>query len=235
MALFVSFVAICLLPRLLDVMNTRIYNPLFHSDLVFRFSKWYNVEKSNAKITNDFVDDILRRKKIAYQNDKLNKSKSPDAEAEEEGASFKKPQVFIDQLLKLSMEGNFFTDQEVKDEANTIVATVSPRVALIPQPVTGEFLSQGYESTALITSYCLLMLAMYPEMQDKCYEEIQSVLPNKEDDLSYDDLSKLDYVERCLKETMRLFPTVPVVARKVDMDFQLSEYRWPVRLRGRNS
>lgn len=67
------------------------------------------------------------------------------------------------------------------------------------------------------------MLAMHPEMQDKCYEEISSVLPNKEDDLSYDDLSKLDYVERCLKETMRLFPTVPVVARKVDKDFQLSE------------
>lgn len=67
------------------------------------------------------------------------------------------------------------------------------------------------------------MLAIYPEMQDKCYEEIRSVLPNKEDELSYDDLSKLDYVERCLKETMRLFPTVPVVARKVDIDFQLSE------------
>lgn len=104
-------------------MNTRIYNPLFHSDLLFRLSKWYNVEKTNAKITNDFVDDILREKKITYQNNKLNKK----SEAEEdvgEGASFKKPQVFIDQLLKLSMEGNFFTDQEVKDEANTIVATV---------------------------------------------------------------------------------------------------------------
>ena len=68
------------------------------------------------------------------------------------------------------------------------------------------------------------MLAIYPEMQDKCYEEIRSVLPNKDDELSYDDLSKLDYVERCLKETMRLFPTVPVVARKVDMDFKLSEW-----------
>lgn len=48
------------------------------------------------------------------------------------------------------------------------------------------------------------------------------MLPNKEDDLSYDDLSKLDFVERCLKETMRLFPTVPVVARKVDINFQLN-------------
>lgn len=106
-------------------MNTRIYNPLFHSDLLFRFSKWYNVEKTNAKITNDFVDDILRQKKIIYQNNKLEKLNKAEPDDEEvEGASFKKPQVFIDQLLKLSMEGNFFTDQEVKDEANTIVATV---------------------------------------------------------------------------------------------------------------
>lgn len=72
------------------------------------------------------------------------------------------------------------------------------------------------------------MLAIYPEMQDKCYEEIRSVLPNKEDELSYDDLSKLDYVERCLKETMRLFPTVPVVARKVDINFNLNG-RWHLR------
>lgn len=118
--------------RLLDVMNTRIYNPLFHSNLLFRLSKWYNVEKTNAKITNDFVDDILRQKKIVYQNNKLNK-KADDAD-EEEGTSFKKPQVFIDQLLKLSMEGNFFTDQEVKDEANTIVATVGRPVPLSALP-----------------------------------------------------------------------------------------------------
>lgn len=67
------------------------------------------------------------------------------------------------------------------------------------------------------------MLAMNPDIQDKCYEEVRSVVPNREDDVAYDDLNKLDYLERTLKETMRLFPTVPVVARKVDADFQMSE------------
>lgn len=109
-------------------MNTRMYNPLYHSDLIFRLSKWYNVEKKNAKITNDFVEDILSKKKVLYQENKLHKltSSTEQDDKEVEGASFKKPQVFIDQLLKLSMEGNIFTDQEVKDEANTIVATVRP-------------------------------------------------------------------------------------------------------------
>lgn len=67
------------------------------------------------------------------------------------------------------------------------------------------------------------MLAMHQDMQQKAYEEIKSVIPKTGDDVKYDDLGQLDYVERCLKETMRLYPTVPVVARKVDAPFKLGE------------
>uniref|UniRef100_A0A1B0GJT8 Cytochrome n=1 Tax=Lutzomyia longipalpis TaxID=7200 RepID=A0A1B0GJT8_LUTLO len=203
---------------LLATMTTRIFNPLYHSDFIFNLSKWAKMEQKNSDITFGFVDNILQRKKAAYK-----KSQPSDEQNNlDEGTSFKSPQLFIDQLLKLSMEGKYFTDTDVKNEANTIVATL--------RSISGQVKRagrEGYESTALITSYCILMLAMHQDMQQKAYEEIKGVIPKTGDDVKYDDLSQLDYVERCLKETMRLFPTVPVVARKVDAPFKLDKYTIP--------
>lgn len=102
-------------------MTTRIFNPFYHSDFIFKLSKWAKLEQKNSDITFGFVDDILQRKKAAYKKALPIEDKS----ALDENTSFKSPQLFIDQLLKLSMEGNYFNDTDVKNEANTIVATVS--------------------------------------------------------------------------------------------------------------
>lgn len=122
---------------------------------------------------------------------------------------YKTPQPFLDQLLKLSSGGvNVFTDQEVKEESNTMVAT-------------------GFESTALISSYCLLMLAMNPDIQEAVYQEIMTVCPGPNQDLTEDDYQHLKYLERVLKETMRLFPTVPTIARIATDSFQMGRYHIP--------
>lgn len=126
-----------------------------------------------------------------------------------ENVDYKTPQPFLDQLLKLSSGGvNFFTDDEVKEESNTMVAT-------------------GFESTALISSYCLLMLAMNPDMQEAVYQEILTVCPGADQDLQDDDYQHLKYLERVLKETMRLFPTVPTIARIATDSFQMGKYHIP--------
>uniref|UniRef100_A0A1B0DNC1 Uncharacterized protein n=1 Tax=Phlebotomus papatasi TaxID=29031 RepID=A0A1B0DNC1_PHLPP len=104
---------------LLAIMTTRIFNPFYHSDFIFKLSKWAKLEQKNSDITFGFVDDILQRKKAAYKKALPIEDKS----ALDENTSFKSPQLFIDQLLKLSMEGNYFNDTDVKNEANTIVAT----------------------------------------------------------------------------------------------------------------
>lgn len=130
-----------------------------------------------------------------------------------EEVDFKTPQPFLDQLLKLSSGGvKFFTDEEVKEESNTMVAT-------------------GFESTALISSYCLLMLAMHPHIQDAVYHEIMTVCPGVDQDITDDDYQHLKYLERVLKETMRLFPTVPTIARVATESFQMGKYFIPADTR----
>lgn len=48
-------------------------------------------------------------------------------------------------------------------------------------------------------------------------------------DVEKTDLSKMVYLEAVLKESMRVFTIVPVLARKLDRDVKLSKY-----IKGRN-
>ena len=83
---------------------------------------------------------------------------------------------------------------------------------------------QGYETSALMISYAILMLAMHPEYQERVFEEVKLIFPDKTTDnfVHYDDLNKLEFTERVIKETMRLFPAVPVMARSATSAFDLS-------------
>ncbi|GAB0095727.1 Cytochrome P450 [Sergentomyia squamirostris] len=187
--------------NLLLSITTRIFNPLLQLDILFRLTKWYSIEKKSNRIVFGFVEKILQGKKEMYQQIQ---QKFKHVEQDE---SVSTPQIYIDQLLKLSMETGVFNDDEVINEACTIVAT-------------------GFESTAVTLSYVVLMLAMHSDVQDKVYEEICAVVADP-NDLKHEELNDLKYTERVIKETLRLFPIIAGMARVVSAPFQLREYTIP--------
>lgn len=66
------------------------------------------------------------------------------------------------------------------------------------------------------------MLALHPEHQEKVYHEIMQVMPDKNADLTQADLDKLEFTDLCIRETLRLFPTAPLIAREATQPVQLS-------------
>ncbi|KAL3278889.1 hypothetical protein HHI36_016409 [Cryptolaemus montrouzieri] len=56
--------------------------------------------------------------------------------------------------------------------------------------------------------------------EDKLYEEIHSVFGDDDREPTNTDLLELKYIDRCIKESLRLYPSVPIVARKVGEDFK---------------
>lgn len=54
---------------------------------------------------------------------------------------------------------------------------------------------------------------MHPEHQEKVFQEILTVMPEKDTDLTKADLDKLEFTELCIKETLRLYPIVPFIFR----------------------
>ncbi|BFF89875.1 probable cytochrome P450 313a3 [Drosophila madeirensis] len=87
----------------------------------------------------------------------------------------------------------------------------------------GIIVAAGFETTGITVFSTLTFLAMFPEYQEAVFEELKDVFPNVGDfDVSYEDLQKLVYLDRVLKESMRLIPAVPLVPRETSHDVRLS-------------
>lgn len=64
---------------------------------------------------------------------------------------------------------------------------------------------------------------MYPEYQERLFEEIKSVLLTRETPVTKDDLKMMPYLDMFVKETLRLFPAVPFLTRRVTSDIEISK------------
>ncbi|XP_049795496.1 cytochrome P450 4c21-like isoform X3 [Schistocerca nitens] len=88
-----------------------------------------------------------------------------------------------------------------------------------------NLLIAGTETTAVTVSYVLPLLALHPEWQDAAHQELKDVFGEGDDYLrapSLADLGRLRVLESIIKETLRLFPTVPVLPRVATEDIWLS-------------
>ncbi|XP_037525554.1 probable cytochrome P450 301a1, mitochondrial [Rhipicephalus sanguineus] len=88
-----------------------------------------------------------------------------------------------------------------------------------------DFIVAGSETVAAAATYCLYCLAMNPLVQQKAREEVQSVL-NSDASCEFK-YWELPYVKACIRESLRLYPIVPGVHRKLDHDVVMSGYLIP--------
>jgi len=54
-----------------------------------------------------------------------------------------------------------------------------------------------------------MLLATHPEIQERVAAEIKEVFFSDAVEVNYDNLVKLEYLERVVKESLRLCPVVP--------------------------
>jgi cytochrome P450 len=73
------------------------------------------------------------------------------------------------------------------------------------------FLLAGHETTAKALTWTLYLLARAPEWQDRIRREVQSALGSNR--IGPGTIGKLPLTSRVLKESMRLYPPVPVMTR----------------------
>jgi cytochrome P450 len=109
-------------------------------------------------------------------------------------------------LRAVDEDGSRMSDRQVRDEATT-------------------FLLAGHETTAFSLSWIWYLLSEYPEAEQKLHAELRSVLGGRLPQA--DDLARLCYTEKVVKEAMRLYPPAWGVARTVAKEFEIGGYRIP--------
>ena len=62
------------------------------------------------------------------------------------------------------------------------------------------FLAAGFETTANTMSSLTYNFAKHPDVQQRCYEEIQEVIASK-NEINHETISELHYLEACIQVT----------------------------------
>ncbi|MGJ3237110.1 MAG: cytochrome P450 [Anaerolineae bacterium] len=106
-------------------------------------------------------------------------------------------------LLAQDDDGEGMSDDQVRNEALTLVLA-------------------GHETTASTLTWTLYLLSEHPQIAEKLYAEIDSVLGQRPPGL--DDLPHLPYTEQVIKEGMRMYPPVWSVGRQASQPTELGGY-----------
>lgn len=78
--------------------------------------------------------------------------------------------------------------------------------------------SQGYETTATAIMNIYTLLAMYPEYQEKLYQEFVEFGVGNDEEVTLEHLGKMKYLDAYLNECLRYLPVVPLVTRLIKKD-----------------
>lgn len=89
--------------------------------------------------------------------------------------------------------------------------------------INHAFHPKGHDTTAMALSWTIFLLGHHPDIQRRCQDELDKIFGSDHRQPDMDDLRSMKYLECCIKEALRLFPSVPIVGREVHTTFKLSE------------
>ncbi|KAI4486267.1 hypothetical protein M0802_012411 [Mischocyttarus mexicanus] len=149
---------------------------------------------------NKITKEVIRKKKESIRKNEIRHESRREDSGNDTSA-------FLDSLFESFYHGGEYTEKEIQDEINT-------------------FIFAGSDTTGHAVSFAFLMLAMYPEIQEKLYAELYDIygLCDPEDvPITNQDIKKMKYLEQVIKETLRLFPSVPFIGRCLSEDIKVDE------------
>ncbi|XP_062995287.1 cytochrome P450 4B1-like isoform X2 [Elgaria multicarinata webbii] len=178
-----------------NLMQERIQNFLYHNDLIYHLSPHgYRFFKA-CKIAHHHTEKVIRERKAVLKD-----------ERELDKIQKKRYLDFLDILLCAKDEnGVGLSDKDIRYEVDT-------------------FLFEGHDTTTSGISWILYAMALNPEHQQRCREELKEIVGERET-IHWDDLSKMTYTTMCIKESLRIYPPVPQVYRELNKPVTFSDGR----------
>ncbi|XP_040064974.2 cytochrome P450 3A19-like [Ixodes scapularis] len=89
------------------------------------------------------------------------------------------------------------------------------------------FVIAGLETVSSALSFTAHLLAKHQDVQEKVRAEVKLLL-EKDGSITYDNISKLQYLSQVISESLRVYPPIPgQVNRKCVKDFEFNGFRIP--------
>ncbi|XP_037382244.1 cytochrome P450 4V2-like isoform X1 [Talpa occidentalis] len=188
--------------RMSDTIHRRMKMPWLWLDLLFFMVKEGREHKRSLKILHNFTKNVIAERAREMKRDGESQSNHKGT-----ASSKNKRRAFLDLLLNVTDDqGNKLSHDDIRQEVDT-------------------FMFEGHDTTAAAINWSLYLLGSYPEVQREVHKELEEVFGRSDRSASLEDLKKLKYLECVIKETLRLFPSVPLFARHLSEDCEVAGYR----------
>lgn len=173
---------------------------------LFKLTEYGKKYYKALEVLHGFTRKVIQEKK---QNI-LAKSRNGTAKVSNENdMGIKKRQAFLDLLLEYNQDGAGLSEEDLREEVDT-------------------FMFEGHDTTSMGICWSLYLIGLYPKVQAKVHEELDSIFgEDKERPINAEDLANLKYLECCIKEALRLYPSVPMIARRLDTDVNIRGHTLP--------
>ncbi|XP_063075460.1 cytochrome P450 4V2 [Engraulis encrasicolus] len=186
--------------KMSDIISGRQRMPWYWPDFVYSYFGEGKEHDKTLKVLHSFTESVIyeRAEYITYIES--------DSESDQ---GMRKRRAFLDMLLKTTdEEGNKLSHRDIQEEVDT-------------------FMFEGHDTTAASMNWAIHLLGSHPEVQRKVQQELQEVFGESDRPVNTEDLKRLRYLECVVKESLRLFPSVPFFARTICEDTQISGFKVP--------
>ncbi|XP_015517285.1 cytochrome P450 4g15 [Neodiprion lecontei] len=219
--------------KMCDIVHRRSYKLWTRFDFFFNLTKPAKTQEKLLGTIHGLTNNVIKEKRSKYDamatQDKI-RIKSVDSckniepevfeknsteekvgydyvrddldDIDENDVGEKKRLAFLDLMMELARNGANLTDVEIKEEVDTIMF-------------------EGHDTTAAGSSFVLCLLGYYQDIQEKVCQELDEIFEGSDRETTFNDTLEMKYLERVILETLRLFPPVPLIARKLNEDVKL--------------
>jgi len=159
-------------------------------DFLFNLTKEGRKSRHLISVLQEFTHEIIQSRLDTYAR----------GDVSNEPANRHKRMAFLDVLINSQTEdGKRLTLRDLQDEVDT-------------------FMFAGHDTNATSLIWTLYLLGRNPEAQERLQREVDEVFAGADTTVTSDNLAQLTYTEMVIKESMRLFPPVSMVLRKLSED-----------------
>ncbi|KAL6259145.1 hypothetical protein P5V15_009067 [Pogonomyrmex californicus] len=191
------------------ILFNRLFKPWLASDIIFALTSMGRKQAKSLKILHGIIEKIIAERKQYYEctNGRNLQNFAKDTDSKEVIGIKKKRLAMLDFLI-LEARDNKINDVDIKEEIET-------------------FIFKGYDTIAMSLTYTMLLLAEHKDIQECVRKEVNAIMQANKGKLSMSALNDMSYLERCLKESLRLYPSIPYIIRTSSEDVQLQSYLVP--------
>lgn len=179
----------------------RFARPWLLIDWIYRLTAAGKSEEQQQKNLFNFCFKKVKEKRELLRQD--NSFVADDEVTSVEGRKMS----LLEYMVEINEKNPRFTDRDIIEECCT-------------------FMLAGQDSVGTATAMTLFLLANNPTSQEKCIAELDEIFGSDERSSTIQDLKDMKYLDMCIKESLRLYPSVPLFARTLGEDVRIGEIFW---------